>query len=658
MDDNPRSRTRWTDSLFVRAGALLAAIATLAVISIAIAAAYADYSAGRGTAINVAGSLRMQTWRIAMLLEDPATEAATVRAAIGEFDRRLESDRLVQSVPSSQRHPAAAELQEIRRQWQSDLRPALLEALDSGERRIGVERVDAFVAGVDRLVSQLEVVLETSINELRLIQGAALFVMLMLIVMAMYFIQSRFIAPLADLVKASRQLRAHQFDARVEYEGRDELGELSSAFNRMVEEMSALTEDLGRRVQAKTAELERTNRTVETLYSVTRLLSEQPPNEATLKRILGIVAEALGATASLVCHRPAAEHDGLVIVREIRRLQPGSHDLADADLICGFRSCDECTAHDSIEAVPRNPTDQQIVTVPLRDAGRTLGVLPIAIHRERQLEHWEVRLLDTLGQHIGAAMCNAERIDTDRSFSLYEERAAIARELHDSLAQSLSYLKIQVSRFEKTMAPDGDPADRRERQLAILEELRIGLNSAYRELRELLTTFRLRVDEAGFAASLAHAVSEFRRRTGLEARLDNRLGNVELSAHEQVHVLQIVREALANVEHHAHARHAWVELSSDGGRRVRVAVADDGVGIGATPPDRQHHHYGTTIMRDRAATLGGRLDLEARDGGGTVVALQFVSQTPYATRPERAVPPPSPVRPEVLHADVDFDPDR
>jgi two-component system, NarL family, nitrate/nitrite sensor histidine kinase NarX len=654
MNESANTGTRWTDSLFVRAGGLLAAIAALAVIAIAVAAMYADYSAGRGTAINVAGSLRMQTWRIAMLLEDPATDAATVRGAVEEFDRRLVSEQLVHAVPSDARHPAAVELARVRQQWEAELRPVFIEALDSGERRIPPAQVEEFVSQVDRLVSQLERVLESSINELRLTQGVALFVMLMLIVLAMYFIQSRFIGPLADLVRASRQVRAHHFDARVEYAGSDELGELSGAFNRMVEEVSALTRGLEARVQAKTAELERTNRTVETLYSVTRLLSEQPPNEATLKRILGIVADSLGATASVVCHRPADGHAGLVVVKELRRMTPAAapHGI---ELICGFRSCNDCTAHESIESVMRQQTNQQIVTVPLRDAGRTLGVLPIAIDRERQLEHWEMRLLETLGQHIGAAMHNAERIDSERGFALYEERAAIARELHDSLAQSLAYLKIQVSRFEKSLADDDGPA-RRGQRLAILEELRIGLNSAYRELRELLTTFRLRVDEAGFAASLAHAVAEFRRRTGVDARLENRLGNVELSAHEQVHVLQIVREALANVEHHAHARHAWVELGSDGERRVRVTVGDDGVGIDASRADRPHH-YGTTIMRDRAATLGGGILIGPRDGGGTLVELQFVSQTAYATSPPRAVPAPPP-RGETLHAIDHVDTDR
>ena len=233
-------------------------------------------------------------------------------------------------------------------------------------------------------------------------------------------------------------------------------------------------------------------------------------------------------------------------------------------------------------------------------------------------------------------MHNAERIDADRSFALYEERAAIARELHDSLAQSLSYLKIQVSRLEKSLAESSADDARRAARLAIIEELRTGLSSAYRELRELLTTFRLRIDESGFAASLAHAVAEFGRRSGVDAVLANRLGNLHLSAHEQVHVLQIVREALANTEHHARARHARVELDADALRGVTVSIADDGVGI-ADPAPQRTHHYGTSIMRDRAATLGGTLDIAPGADGGTCVTLRFTSKTAYASRGEEAV---------------------
>jgi two-component system nitrate/nitrite sensor histidine kinase NarX len=109
-------------------------------------------------------------------------------------------------------------------------------------------------------------------------------------------------------------------------------------------------------------------------------------------------------------------------------------------------------------------------------------------------------------------------------------------------------------------------------------------------------------------------------------RLHDRLLGHELDSSEQIHVLQVVREALTNVEHHANARCADVRLAIEQGR-IRVSVEDDGVGISdAEPPT---HHYGMAIMRDRAATLGGTLQVARRVEGGTRVALEFSPRGPF-----------------------------
>ena len=173
---------------------------------------------------------------------------------------------------------------------------------------------------------------------------------------------------------------------------------------------------------------------------------------------------------------------------------------------------------------------------------------------------------------------------------------------------------------------DGNSA--RTQTADVLEELKAGLNNAYRQLRELLTTFRLRMDGRGLSDALQDTVGEFSRRTGLDFRLHDRLLGHELDSSEQVHVLQIVREALTNVEHHAHASRADVCLAIEEGR-VRVTVDDDGLGIQDSEPPT--HHYGMAIMRDRAATLGGTLRISRRPEGGTRVEMDFSPRGPFRT---------------------------
>jgi two-component system nitrate/nitrite sensor histidine kinase NarX len=257
-----------------------------------------------------------------------------------------------------------------------------------------------------------------------------------------------------------------------------------------------------------------------------------------------------------------------------------------------------------------------VLSFPVTDQDLRFGVLLVDLPAGAEPEPVQQRLLGTLAGHIGTALNLQRRMRQSRRLALHEERGVIARELHDSLAQSLSYLKIQAARLAAALGDGADTAAPR----AVLEELREGVNSAYRQLRELLTTFRLKMDDRGLARALEATVEEFRRRGAVDVRLDNALPAMLLGPHEELHVLQIVREALSNVMRHAGAQHAAVSLR--GGRdAVEVEVVDDGRGLGLR--EDRAAHYGMTIMRERAAGLGGTLSADSAPGGGTRVRLRF-----------------------------------
>jgi two-component system nitrate/nitrite sensor histidine kinase NarX len=252
----------------------------------------------------------------------------------------------------------------------------------------------------------------------------------------------------------------------------------------------------------------------------------------------------------------------------------------------------------------------------------------------RELALWQTQLLDALSRHIGIAIGTARRAEQSRRLSLLEERAALARELHDSLAQSLAYMKIQVSRL-KPLLPAADPEKVRPGSSSeageVLAELREGLNSAYRQLRELLTTFRLRIEGEGLAAALETTVAEFSSRGNIPVRLEAHLAGCTLSPNEEIHALQIVREALSNVLNHAQARHAEVKVLCNSDGSVSATITDDGIGI---QQSAGVHHYGMTIMDERAKNLGGQLTVENPPALGTRVTLHFMP----GSRREAALP--------------------
>jgi len=214
-------------------------------------------------------------------------------------------------------------------------------------------------------------------------------------------------------------------------------------------------------------------------------------------------------------------------------------------------------------------------------------------------------------------MGTARRTEQSRRLSLLEERAALARDLHDSLAQSLAYMKIQVSRLKPLVDRAGAGSEAAE----VLAELREGLNSAYRQLRELLTTFRLRIEGEGLAAALQTTVAEFSDRGGIPVTLNVHLAGCTLSANEEIHALQIIREALSNVLNHARAHKAEVRVVCNSDGSVSATVTDDGIGIRQAAGA---HHYGMTIMDERAKNLGGQLTVENLPTLGTRVTLHFM----------------------------------
>ncbi len=614
-------RSFFTESLVVRLGIALGAIVLLALAATISATVFAELSTGKAAAINIAGSLRMQSYWITLQVlrdGDGIHPPGELKHAVDEFESRLNSPQLAGGIPSNSADPTRRAYERVAASWSETLKPAIARAAMAGApaRDAFVKRMSVYVIDVDRLVYLLEHDLEQRIQALRLVQGAALFAIVAVMFVALYLMHAQVIVPLGDLLQCARRVRVGDFAVRARHTGEDELGQLGQSFNYMVEDLSRSYSNLEARVQEKTEQLARTNVSLEVLYNTTRTLAENPLTQATLDAVMRDIEQVIGLKAGAICAREESDERGFPVA-----LHAGSEQ---AKSWCQQERCYECFNSGAIESGVRivGSGDERMLSVPLSEGGKPYGVMLLQLPPGTELDQWKLKLLESIGHHIGAAFAAAKRSDERRGIALLEERSVIARELHDSLAQSLTYLKIQVTRLKQQLAANGA----RDQAAEVVEELKLGINNAYRQLRELLTTFRLRIDGRGLSEAMQDTVREFSQRAGIEIRLHNRLLGHELDSSEQIHVLQVVREALANVEHHAHARRAEVRLTIEHDR-IRVTVEDDGVGIkDAQPP---MHHYGLAIMRDRAATLGGTLNLARRLTGGTCVELEFVPRGPF-----------------------------
>lgn len=640
------------NSLLLNLGLAMTAIISLGFVGMLSSVIIAETTEGQAAAINQAGTLRMQSYRIASSLFTPPEQGATQQGRdtethqlILEFSDRITSPRLTQVIPFEPADPVAILYRRITDRWQQQILPVLrafddsqagLMAMGTGageaaERREAgltlehyrkqyLAMVDVFVADIDRLVRQLEETTEAKIQLLRLIQIIILFATIAVVFLAMYMVQSRVLSPLRELLICAEHARSGDFSIHTPHTGSDELGRLGHAFNLMAENLSRIYADLERRVYNKTRDLERSNRSLELLYKTTHQLSIKSLSEATYNALLQDIGEMLGLGNGTIClsssEQEASQRDRAQFAFQLASTREL---LAEGPDLCNPPNCSRCfkdgTSH-TIDVEAQHGGRLRVFSTPIKDQGQQYGVLLMEIPANKELQDWQARLLEAVASHFGIALSLAQRASQERRLALLEERNVIARELHDSLAQSLSYMKIQVSRLDMALAaPDGAENGR-----VIIAELRQGLNSAYRELRELLTTFRLRIEGRGLLTALQETVSEFQQRGGLDIGTETNLSGGELSANEEVNVLQIIREALSNVVQHAHASQANVRLLHDGLGHISVQIDDDGTGIQASP---RQHHYGTTIMQERARSLGGEIRYLQRPSGGTRVELIF-----------------------------------
>lgn len=259
----------------------------------------------------------------------------------------------------------------------------------------------------------------------------------------------------------------------------------------------------------------------------------------------------------------------------------------------------------------------QYTTVPLPSSNGWLGILLIETDANHYFEDMEIQLIEVTSQMVAMAMGFQAREQEGRRVALLEERAVIARELHDSLAQSLSYMKFQLARLQSIFNQEGVSSDAAD----IANDIREGLDNAYKELRELLTTFRVQMDVRGLDHVLEETISEFSSRSNLSIALDNRLQDCRLTVNEEFHLLHVIREALSNIVRHSGAEKVKVSLVLQSTGEVIVMVDDDG--IGPAFDESKPHHYGLAIMTERAHCLGGEIEVIPRRLGGTRVRLVF-----------------------------------
>jgi two-component system nitrate/nitrite sensor histidine kinase NarX len=260
---------------------------------------------------------------------------------------------------------------------------------------------------------------------------------------------------------------------------------------------------------------------------------------------------------------------------------------------------------------------RRLLAVPVQHHGQVLGVYNLFFADADEPSAEALAALRSIGKLFGLVLHSA-RLEQDHvRTTLNHERQMMAAEVHDSVAQSLAFVKMRLPLLE-----DAISAQDVSRARQYCEEVREAVTQAHSSLRSVLVHLRSPMDPEGLVHALDVTAQTFRRTSGAELDFVNEVPGLSFTPEQETQVFHIVREALTNVARHAHARHARVHLAPLNDGLLQVVIEDDGAGL---PPSAAEGgaHYGLEIMLERARRLGGTLQVGPRDGGGTRVQLRF-----------------------------------
>lgn len=267
---------------------------------------------------------------------------------------------------------------------------------------------------------------------------------------------------------------------------------------------------------------------------------------------------------------------------------------------------------------------QRVLAISLAHGEQILGVYTLFFAQATQLSSNTEALLRLIGQLLGLALHNARAERERLRVTVLKERQEMLSEVHDSIAQTLAYVKMRLPLLQEAMLAHDD-----QRSLKYFADVKSSVGDVHDNLREVMSYFRTRMNPLGLLYALSSIAQAYFDRNGISLRIENSAQQLNLSDEQEVQVFYIVQEALANVAKHSRASQACVRIQRVE-QGLEFLVEDNGQGAQVPVNSAAASaHFGLEIMRGRAQRLGGQLQVQFNSQGGTCVRL-CIPETPGA----------------------------
>ena len=519
-------------------------------------------------AINISGSLRMQSYR---LLYEMQEQPESVETNLRRYHISLHSSALLEVqnqffTPNILKHS----YQNILQRWTNMEK----YARQHDEKNYSNQLTD-YVADVDYFVFELQ-----RFSEQKWILGVsvlffAMWLILLMVSYVIWYTQREVVKPLHLMTKASMQVQMRQFNhIPLDTTKQNELGTLARIFTQMSTELGQLYSRLEETVNEKTQKLRQTNRSLTTLYQSSQILNANTLNDKVLSQVL----------------------DHILVNENLKYIKVEVMGAEHWDIAFGTQDLD-CSLQ------------TETLSVDNEEFGE--------LSWQAGLPCPDPRMMQNLAQMLGRALYFQKSLRQQEQLLLMEERSIIARELHDSLAQVLSFLQIQLTLLKHNLKKEGDSS--KEQSLVIIRDFEQALSSGYAQLRELLATFRLTIQEANLQLALEQVIDSLRSQTTMQMNVNCQLPSQSLNPQQLVHVLQIVREATTNAIKHSQGTAIEISAKINAEGEYEILVEDNGIGI--QDLEEPEGHYGLNIMTERSRQLNAEFNIIRREQGGTQVKI-------------------------------------
>lgn len=430
------------------------------------------------------------------------------------------------------------------------------------------------------------------------------------------------VQPITDLADTATRIAAGDLDQIARVNQTDEIGILASAFNSMTAQLRELITNLEKRVADRTQELERLALQLETSARVGREITSILEIDELLSKVSELIRGAfdyygvhiflLDEGKNQLIFNGTWEDKPYHVTLEVGQDSLNGKAVLQNQAILA----NDVALEPSYRMDDHYPDTQAELVVPLRIGNRVIGTLDILSTEKHAFNPDDMLVVQSLGDQIAIAIENARLYERSRELAVLEERNRMARELHDSMNQSLYSVILFTGAARNEADQIGSQAIQN-----FLERAENMAKQALKEMRLLVYELRpLELEEKGFLGALQQRLDTVEGRAGIDVELKiNQQSPLPYFLEDAL--FRIVQEALNNIIKHSNATKVIIEMEINE-EVCKMRVVDNGIGFDPALIQTRHG-MGLINMRERAEKLGGKLSIKSTPSLGTEVEFEI-----------------------------------